>query len=200
MLKNIRSFVVVALIVLSGAPLLARVPRVSGPAAAADDLLTNPRPDLRLDPAYIAARIRAAYWYTGDHEPTGADLTYWGGHALENGDGWSGFWWDKIVNGRPPVHSAPVAYPEPPGLLWATSLPPPPPPPPDVTPPPPVVIDASVIQRLATIENKLDQLKAVDDDTHQQLVDHRAALQHVLAEFMKYVGPAIAAWVAGKKL
>lgn len=75
----------------------------------ADDLLTNPRPDLRTDPAYIAARIRAAYHYLGE-TPTESDLQYWAGHVMENGDGWSGYWWDKMINGRPGVNLEPVPY------------------------------------------------------------------------------------------
>lgn len=77
----------------------------------ADNALTNPRPGLRADPAYIAARIRAAYHYLGE-TPTDGDLQYWTGHVMENGDGWSGYWWDKMIDGRPAVHPEPVPYPE----------------------------------------------------------------------------------------
>lgn len=77
----------------------------------ADNALTNPHPELRLDPAYIDARIRATYHYLGE-TPNDSDYAYWHTHVIENGDGWSGYWWDKMINGRPAVNPEPLPYPE----------------------------------------------------------------------------------------
>lgn len=141
----------------------------------ADDILTNPRPDLLMDPNYIAARIRAAYWYTDDHEPTADDQAYWGGEVVAN-QGWNGFWWDKIVGTRTPVHLSPVPYPEPAGLLWPGSVTPPAPTP---DPVPPAGDWTPRVAALEALEAELARQMGLVNVQAAALDARIAALEHV---------------------
>lgn len=80
----------------------------------ADNVLTNPHPEMRNGPDYIKSRLIAAFWYVGDHEPTQGDFDYFMGVMASKNDGWSGYWWDKIVTvGGDGVTPRPVVNPDP---------------------------------------------------------------------------------------